>query len=474
MDESQFDKTIKGKLSGLDTDFDYSALENFRSRMSEEPIHQIKQAWLPKLVWPLLLILLITNGLSFWSWMETNKNVALLQASIFEERQNRNKGFVADTVYLEGSRDTIYIYERTAATNATTSIAQQPNNNVLIRGLSDKYADKPVTADSKIGQRFTSHKNNSVVQEGPSKNRSSSGYSGESDANTLQATNNDNYILPATDADQRQMPGEATKNETALDHVAINEEANPVSDSLLTMDKESTVLNISDSMLVQPTTKELRRQEREQQKEIREPIPFGILLGLEGNMFAPLPVDGTGRQSPGVGLKAEFIVSRHLRLGTGLDIMRTRYDITSRDIIDIVETGEYNYPGINPSLGFLEQIEIRSNSMELPLQMKYYTALAQEDRVFIGGGWSPSIYFYQNFLYEYNRNGVEIITEKEERSIQFNTGMAQFMIGYERQISTRFRLKFEAYFNRAFAPVGRERMVIDNLGFRTSFWFDLK
>ena len=430
MDEQQFDNHIKGKLADIAPELDYEALADFRSLMDQEQKPAGWKNWLRRLIWPVILLLLISNGISLWGWMQTSGNYASLRAELEELQAHKAVPPLTDTVYIAGKRDTIYI-NQPAPTNSIY-------HTTLVSGRTKK-GSMPSLATSYSGMEtldyFTSKNAASHPTATPSGLNSSNPTTFGSSSTKTQESTFISALNPDLIYQQRMIPNLATRN--------WNDPG-----------------NLSD--------KEKRQLDRQAKKDAKIKTPFGLMAGGDLLLFNTFPEYGTGLISSGAGVVTELIFARHWRFHTGLEFTRPRYDIAVGDM------PPPQFPVLDPAPETIQQIMYRTNNLEIPLQFKYFFGNGKRGQFFAGAGWQISKVWYQYLGYVHEENGSEYIEPRESQQWRKADHFAQILGGYEYTPGTLLRLQVSGYYSYGLSKYGPEGFQMNMTGIRATCLFNLK
>ena len=158
-----------------------------------------------------------------------------------------------------------------------------------------------------------------------------------------------------------------------------------------------------------------RKTIRELDKHHRRGV--GIRLGPELELIQTDFDLGNGNFHPGYGVTGEIRFSPYWALETGVQFQNRQYDFNVQNAQDVS-----NYPGYDPTLGDINEIAVETWVLRVPINLKYYYPVRENYQLYIGAGYSPNLYFTQNFNYEYsntinNQNAAVILNEERKKVV---------------------------------------------------------
>ena len=96
---------------------------------------------------------------------------------------------------------------------------------------------------------------------------------------------------------------------------------------------------------------------------------------------------------------SDWILSPSLSIETGIVYAPRFYDRKESTMVEL-----QNLPGVDESLGSLKEVDINSQVLQFPLNLKLYVPLSSRTEGVIGGGYSFLLYLRQYFEYGYQFN----------------------------------------------------------------------
>jgi len=106
---------------------------------------------------------------------------------------------------------------------------------------------------------------------------------------------------------------------------------------------------------------------------------------------------GTSKLKPGIGVMGEIRFSPFWSLETGVHLESRHYEFSFQNAPDNLD----QYPGYDPNLGTLNDVDVTSLVVRIPINLRYYYPIGGNRVLYASVGYSPNIYNLQEFAYEY-------------------------------------------------------------------------
>ena len=190
---------------------------------------------------------------------------------------------------------------------------------------------------------------------------------------------------------------------------------------------------------------------------------------------------GEGGLVPRIGGTAEWVLSPSLSAETGL-----AYGSTSLHADNNFQS--LSLPDPDPSLGFIEGVQIRNYLASAPLAFKYRQWYSEKGQAFLRLGYTPYYSFKQeyNMIYDFDRgqrptgpqgpipdhHRVSAIQTVNDGGIYGSTGTIS--LGITRQMKNNNKLEASLFYEKSLAAVGREKVDMQLFGIRAGYWFNLR
>lgn len=135
-------------------------------------------------------------------------------------------------------------------------------------------------------------------------------------------------------------------------------------------------------------------------KDLRKHYSNGISIKVGGELefLAGSPGRGSMNNTWRAGVLGELVLSPSIGLETGLKYSPRKLNFNRNQIDAIV------FPGIDESLGEFEQAEVKSKTLEIPINLKYYYPVGENKQVYLAAGISPILLLSQDFKYDYSQS----------------------------------------------------------------------
>lgn len=202
---------------------------------------------------------------------------------------------------------------------------------------------------------------------------------------------------------------------------------------------------------------------------------IGIDLAPHVDVVKGMFSSGHGELTPRVGFVADWVLSPSLSVETGLD-----YSATSVRLDGNLQ--DYNLPSPDPSLGVVEDVQIRNTLVSMPLAIKYRRWISEKGQIFFRTGYTPyfSINQEYRFGYDFDR-GIypgpdhhRVTSVKETANNGFYGGTGTLSAGITRQIKNKSKLEASVFYEKSFAGVGQEKLGLQLFGLRAAYWFNIR
>jgi len=496
MDDELFDKIVGEKLEDFPSEFDHAALADFHARMDDVALVPWWRVWIKRAGWLGLLLLLTMNGAYFWASMEDKAELVTLRSEL-DDWQCLAEERLVDTIFIQGRKDTVVVVETVhqhhwhhASTNGSNSSSLAAESRPPPQaGTNQNQTASPASStgggivasnsegdnDGATRSVATAQLLDADVASKDSKQRL--GSQGDTPLTAAVATSENkgsNTASEGINSEAGKVRMVIDTNDTARNQpleVSLADKGTPDEDSLL---DEASILLKKDTTF--PTEMEIASLDSAQffegeQPQMKIKTPFGVQIGAGTGLFLPMPEIGVGEVSWGGGLAAEMIMSYHWRLHVGAELARPRYRLENLDEGSVSANQLAKYPNVRDDLGTLMTMDVRSNTVDFPIRLKYFFHTGHESRFFLGAGWAPSLYWYQFYSAGYENNGATVANVVEQNNLDFYTGSYDFTAGYEHDLGVNFRWQLRAYYRGGLSKFGREERELNLIGLSTSFWW---
>jgi hypothetical protein len=208
---------------------------------------------------------------------------------------------------------------------------------------------------------------------------------------------------------------------------------------------------------------------------------IGINVAPMADLGASVFSVGEGGLAPKIGANAEWVLSPKLSVETGLaygtTTLHTDYNFQNLSL-----------PDPDPSLGFVEAVQIRNYLASTPLAFKYRQWYSEKGQAFVRLGYTPYYSFKQeyNTTYDFDRgqrplgpqgpmqdhHRVSAIQTVNNQGIYGSTGTIS--LGITRQLKNNNKIEASLFYEKSLAAVGREQVDMQLFGIRTGYWFNLR
>lgn len=421
MDDSQFDKSLREKLGSYEPPgFDPAALASLHHQMAAITVTPWYATYRTELI--MGGTVLLSALLIIWSqWMFTQNSTADLEAEILAlKTKNENADQLRQELnHLKALKpDTIRIIE----------FQEQPSTVYL------SLLRKIDRLESELRTMFedTSRKNELLL------------------AQANEKPNDAQFII----------------SEPSLSYY-------PLANRIIPREKEKeskrAIANELPLILESPEKKLSVKTIKELQKHYQKGI--GIRLGpsllVSRGSFDP----GDNRYNFGGGVLADFIVSPSLSVEAGIHHTQRHNRISNADIL------ESGFPGADPSLGELKNIDIDSWVFETPLNIKYRYPVSMQSNWIIGGGYTAMIYTKQILEYDYQfgaNQSASINSSLLDKNVKIYPGTLNVSLGFSSELKNKKIIETSLYYQHGLGKVGLEQTTPTFIGIRGAYWFTLK
>ena len=208
---------------------------------------------------------------------------------------------------------------------------------------------------------------------------------------------------------------------------------------------------------------------------------IGINVAPIADLGASVFSIGEGGLVPRIGGTAEWVLSPTLSVETGL-----AYGTTTLHADNNFQS--LSLPDPDPSLGFIEGVQIRNYLASAPLAFKYRQWYSEKGQAFLRLGYTPHYSFKQeyNMTYDFDRgqrpmgpmgpipdhHRVSAIQTVNEGGLFGSTGTVS--LGITRQMKNNNKIEASLFYEKSLAAVGREKVDMQLFGIRAGYWFNLR
>jgi len=455
MDDRRFDDIVKGKVENYQPEaFDPAALADLHHRMAALPV---QLPWYSNyrtelLVASTIVLISALNALFFWlpsqnslnqlsdelsTLKSDNQQIDQLQTELNDFRLE-NTG-ITDTIYLQSNNSKL-IYELASLnTRLNRLIAEQEADQVQNQKREEDgliYLGK----DEEIPEDILYQ----LLRKG------------------LIRTDGEYNYLVATGVNDPLYPiGLTSAYNNSQEHpefgaLSFEEEDEPVDKP-----KRENIISV--------------KTQRELEKHYSRGVGVKIspVLGLNKTFYNA----GDGLFKPEIGLLVDLIISPSLSIETGL-----KYNVWSNEI-EGNDLNEVSLPDVNSQLGDLQIAEVDAYLLEIPVALKYRYPLGDKAYFTTSLGYSPVLYFKQDFDYDYlfflgndptssiplNVNDATSVT-----SNQFYAGTANIGLGYSRKMKKENFLDITMQYRHGLTEMGVEEVKPRIFSLRAGYWFKIR
>ena len=200
----------------------------------------------------------------------------------------------------------------------------------------------------------------------------------------------------------------------------------------------------------------------------------GIKVGPTAETSTGIYSNGTGHFDIGGGVLGDFIMSPSISLETGMKQQRRRYEVG-----DPIQMASMNLPGLDPSLGVLESVDVESIIFDVPLNLKYRYPISLRTYWNASVGYSFTIFRKQDFEYSHLFSGpsdsdVTLNTSEEIVGLEVYPGIANVSLGIAHELKNKKILEIGLYYKRALGELGYENANPSFVGLKGVYWFTVR
>ena len=210
----------------------------------------------------------------------------------------------------------------------------------------------------------------------------------------------------------------------------------------------------------------------------------GFRWGPELKLFGQNYDLGDGEPQIGAGVLVEFVLSPSLRLESGLQYAKLDYSLKESGINDLGEDELSMFPALNTDIGELNKIEVSSDVLGLPLNLKYFHPISKKKKIFASIGYTPMLYISQHYEYTFGADiDGDIVEEDFSTSLQSRkrvdrpemyAGTFNASLGMESRLKQNLFLQAALFYQKGIDDAGVEGRELELFGLRSSLWFKVK
>ncbi len=210
---------------------------------------------------------------------------------------------------------------------------------------------------------------------------------------------------------------------------------------------------------------------------------YGIRIGPSLNFNKPYYDLGSDGLDAGFGVLAELVLSPSVRIETGLDYNLMEYGLSPNEITSLSQDQFERFPSLNPEFGTVNDINVSSDIIRVPINFKYFYPISKKKRLFAGAGYSSMLFLSQHFEYDYDA-GVAIGDEddfranltavKREDDPKLYAGAFNLQLGVESKIKKNTYVQAAVFYQKGLDAMGAEEREIEMFGIRSSLFFKVK
>ncbi|MDN5212637.1 hypothetical protein QQ020_11295 [Fulvivirgaceae bacterium BMA12] len=185
-----------------------------------------------------------------------------------------------------------------------------------------------------------------------------------------------------------------------------------------------------------------------------------------------------------LGVLAELVMSPSLRLESGFKYTKLEFGLDDSEIAAQSEETLNTFPALNRDIGELEDIEVSSDIISIPLNLKYFYPLTKRKKMFVSVGYTPMLYLSQRLEYSYLAdigNDIEeddfstaITSTKRIDNPELYAGTFNTSLGLESQLKKDLYFQAALFYQKGITDMGVEERNIELFGLRTSLWFKVR
>ncbi|MEQ8425088.1 MAG: hypothetical protein RIA63_10285, partial [Cyclobacteriaceae bacterium] len=279
----------------------------------------------------------------------------------------------------------------------------------------------------------------------------------------LEENSRQNELLLARLKDNEQTPGTNSDN-YSTNYLPL---ANRVKPRLSNRESERAAANEFPAIPEQDqknlSTKTIKDIQKHYQKGVGLRVGPTLTLG-RGSYDV-----GDGRYDFGLGVLADLITSPSLSIEAGIIHTQRHNRIADSDILQ-----PNDFPGVDPSLGELKNVDIDSWILEVPVNLKYRFPVSLKSNWFGGLGYTNMIYTKQVLEYDYRfqaNPSASINSAVIDKNIKVYPGTLNLSLGFSRELKKKGILEASVYYRYGLGKVGIEQTTPDFIGIRGAYWF---
>ncbi len=422
MDDREFDKGIKEKLGEYEAPgFDPAALASLHHQMAAISI----TPWYATYRTELLVgsTVLLSALLIIWSqWMFTNKSTAALEAEIFALK------------------------------------SQQENTQQLQRQLEQLRDVKPDTVRIIEYQDQSSTVYLSLLRKIDHL---------ETALKTMVEDNNRQRELFLAQLSEKSAARDATENVFSKSYLPLPNRISPRNKDGISKRAVTDDFPINpDAPQKNLSAKTIKDIQKHYQRGIG--LRIGPVMSVSRGSFDP----GNSRINVGGGVLADFIVSPSLSIETGITHSQRHNRIPSSDILQVND-----FPGADPSLGELKNVDIDSWVFETPINLRYRLPVSLTSNWIVGAGYTPMFYTKQILEYDYqfgSNQSASINSSVIDKTFTSYPGTLNLSLGFSSELKNKKTLEASIFYRYGLGKVGIEQSIPEFIGIRGAYWFTVK
>lgn len=209
---------------------------------------------------------------------------------------------------------------------------------------------------------------------------------------------------------------------------------------------------------------------KELQKHYQQGV--GIKVGPTASMSHGSFNPGDNRYNVGGGILADFILSPTLSFESGITHSQRHNRISASDLLQPA-----SFPGTDPSLGDLKNVDVDSWVFETPVNMKYRYPISLKSNWIIGAGYSAMFYTKQILEYDYqfgSNQSASLNSSTISKKLKSYPGTLNLSLGFSSELKNKKILEASIYYRYGLGKVGIEQTIPEFIGVRGAYWFTLK
>lgn len=183
---------------------------------------------------------------------------------------------------------------------------------------------------------------------------------------------------------------------------------------------------------------------------------------------------GDSKPKPGIGVTGEIRFSPFWSLETGAHLENRHYEFEFKDAPDNLD----QYPGYDPNLGTLVDVDVSSWVIRIPVNLRYYYPIRGNRALYASVGYSPHIYNLQEFAYEHEIFlGGEVATLNkiaEKKQPRIYIGTINSNMGMSWTLSNQNALQLGVFYRKGLGEMGSEGHELNAYGFKTVYLWNIK